>query len=85
MSDAWMSEPYEPDNEIDRLFTTNESWRGDQHASEDETWRSSLDDEWDDDLYMDEEDPDAWQWDSDTSTDAEPWLFREPNEDDPTA
>jgi hypothetical protein len=54
-------------------------------VSEDETWRSSPEDEWDDDLYVDEEDPDAWQWDNDTSTDTEPWLFREPNEDDPTA
>ncbi len=64
MSDAWMSEPYEPDNEIDRLFgTTDESWRGDSHVADDETWRASLTDEWNDDLYVDEEDPDAWQWD----------------------
>lgn len=84
MSDAWMSEPYEPDNEIDRMFTTDESWRGDQHASDEEGWRSSLD-EWDDDLYVDEEDPDAWQWDDEPSGGTEPWLYRDRNEDDPTA
>ena len=84
MADGWMSEPYEPENEVDRMFSTDESWRGDRHATEDESWRSGQG-EWDDDLYIDEEDPDAWQWDDDPGQDTEPGLFRERNEDDPTA
>ena len=85
MADSWMSEPYEPDNEIDRVLgSTDESWRGSTHAEDDESWRSSLTDGWDDDAYVDEEDPDAWQWDE-PDPGPEPWLFRDPTDDDQAA
>ncbi len=83
MSPFWESEPYEPENEFDQLFgSERDVWRGNDHLDEDGAWRATDAEELDEDLFADDEDPDAWQWDSDPAEKAEPWLFRQRRDDD---
>ena len=86
MSPFWESEPYEPENEFEQLFGSNhDTWRGNKHLDEDGSWRAADAEELDEDLFADEEDPDAWQWDTDPAENAEPWLFRQRRDDDQAA
>ena len=58
-SECHLSEWYEPDSELlDELFPEDDSWRGGPVS---EAWRPDSDGEWDDDLHLDEDDPDAWR------------------------
>ena len=86
MSQFWGSEPYEPENEFEQLFgSNNDAWRGDAHADDDAGWRGSDAEELDEDLFADDEDPDAWQYDTEPADENEPWLFRNRRDDDQAA
>jgi hypothetical protein len=47
--------------DVNQLFTTDESWRGDNRAPSDDFWCLTLDGAWDDDLHESDDDPDAWK------------------------
>jgi len=86
MAQSWPQEPYQDDNEFDRLFGANrdESWRGELHQDDDDSWRAE--DTWDDsELEFEDEDPDAWQHEGETTEWPGPWGYRRRGDDEEAA